>query len=280
MTIYAGKTALVTGARGIAAEIVENLYEQGANVIVVSSSASCVDLAQKLSNHGGTFDTSKVKKFFRIMSDPNDPSPPTNKIIGIQSDLSSAAAASELASKAVHASKETFGGKGKIDFLILCGGVMPMATLEQVTPETWTHIFNVNVVGPVFLAKALAPNITDGGRILFFSTSLTISSTIQPNYLPYTATKGAIEQVVRTLSKDPSLTSRGISTTALSPGPTATKLFLEGKPDALISGIKSANPYGRLGESEDIAAAVDAVLGPRSQWFNGANIRVNGGSIV
>jgi 3-oxoacyl-[acyl-carrier protein] reductase len=67
--------------------------------------------------------------------------------------------------------------------------------------------------------------------------------------------------------------------TTLSPGPTATELFITGKSDALVNGIKSANPYGRLGEPEDMSGAIDSILGA-GKWLNGANIRANGGSSV
>ena len=123
-----------------------------------------------------------------------------------------------------------------------------------------------------------------------------MASTVSPGYLTYIASKGklhvgmislandmsligAIEQTVRALSKDPLFVSRGISVTALSPGPTATELFMTGKPDALLNGIKSANPYGRLGEPEDIALGIDSIIGA-GKWLNGSNIRANGGSFV
>lgn len=90
---------------------------------------------------------------------------------------------------------------------------------------------------------------------------------------------GAIEQTVRALAKDQSLVSRGISVTTISPGPTETKMFMEGKPDSLINTIKNANPFGRLGQTDDIAKVVDGVL-LGGKWLNGANIRATGGSFV
>lgn len=76
------------------------------------------------------------------------------KAVGIRCDLSSDKAATELAKKAVDVAKTLPGNShGKIDYLILCAGVMPMKTLAEVDEQTWNHIFAVNVVGPVFLAK-------------------------------------------------------------------------------------------------------------------------------
>lgn len=69
--------------------------------------------------------------------------------------------------------------------------------------------------------------MTGGSRIVLLSTTLCHASTVTPNYLLYCSTKGAIEQMVRVLSKD--LARKDISVNAVSPGPTATELFMEGK---------------------------------------------------
>src|ERR1700761_2087183 len=96
-----------------------------------------------------------------------------------------------------------------------------------------------------------------GSKILFVSTSLTAGTNFTPGYLPYMASKGAIEQSVRVLSKD--LAKKGITVNAFAPGPTATELFLDGKPEALLNHIKSIIPFNKLGEPEEIADFV-AVL--------------------
>jgi len=76
------------------------------------------------------------------------------KAVGIRCDLSSSAAANELAKKVVDTAKTLPGNStGKIDYLILCAAVMPMKTLAEVDEQTWNHVFAVNVVGPVFLTK-------------------------------------------------------------------------------------------------------------------------------
>ncbi|PVF93175.1 NAD(P)-binding protein [Serendipita vermifera] len=267
--IYSGKTALVTGARGIAEAVVKSLFEKGANVIIVSSSSSCEKLASRVLSLGDDRDDAGGNA--------------VNKAVAIRSDLSSASAAAELAKKAISTAKSEFknthGHEGQIDYVILCGGIMPMATLEKVDEKTWEHIFAVNVVGPVFLVKELASHIANDGKILFFSSSLTMASSLPPAYLPYVASKGAIEQTSRALAKDPTLVSRGISSTVISPGPTSTKLFLDGKPQELINNFQNANPYHRLGDVEDIAATVDGIL-VAGKWLNGANVRANGGSFV
>ena len=96
-----------------------------------------------------------------------------------------------------------------------------------------------------------------------------------PNYLLYNASKGAIEQMTRVMSKD--LGRKGFTVNAIAPGPTATELFLKGKPEQLIKGIASMNPFNRLGEPDEIAGALMALVGEGGRWINGQVLRVNGG---
>lgn len=98
-----------------------------------------------------------------------------------------------------------------------------------------------------------------------------------PNYLLYVATKGAIEQMTRVLAKD--LGRREITVNCISPGPTGTELFFNGKSEALIKAIASWNPMNRIGSPEDIAKVVGFLAGPDSNWVNGQNLRANGGMV-
>lgn len=115
----------------------------------------------------------------------------------------------------------------------------------------------------------------EGSHIVFLSTTLTAASTVTPNYLLYCATKGAIEQMVRVMSKG--LAGKGISVNAVSPGPTATELFLRGKSPELLKTIAGFNPRNRIGTPEEIADSIMFLSGPGSHWVTGQVLRVNGG---
>jgi 3-oxoacyl-[acyl-carrier protein] reductase len=117
-----------------------------------------------------------------------------------------------------------------------------------------------------------------GSRLIFFSTGITHNSAVPPNYLLYAATKGAVEQIVRVMAKG--LAKKGINVNAVAPGPTATNLFFEGKPESLINMLKAQNPYGRLGEPDDVAKVVGFLSGDLSSWVDGQTIQVNGGAFV
>jgi 3-oxoacyl-[acyl-carrier protein] reductase len=71
---------------------------------------------------------------------------------------------------------------------------------------------------------------------------------------------------------------RDITVYAVAPGPTATPLFLDGKPAEVVDRMRQMAPLERLGEPKDIAEAVAFLAGP-ARWVNGQIIYVNGGVI-
>jgi 3-oxoacyl-[acyl-carrier protein] reductase len=79
------------------------------------------------------------------------------------------------------------------------------------------------------------------------------------------------------LSKE--LRGRNITVNAIAPGPTATDLFLKGKPQDEIDHLSKLAPLERLGQPEDIARAVSFLAGPDGGWINGQVLRANGGII-
>ncbi|KAL0631888.1 hypothetical protein Q9L58_009240 [Maublancomyces gigas] len=239
-----GKIALVTGAsKGIGKSVAENLIAQGATVVINYS---------------------------------RDPAPADALVAKFGADRSFAIKADvSIVSESQRLVSETIAKYGKIDILVLNAGVLPNKDLAGTTEEDFDRSFGVNVKGPYFITQAAAPHIPEGGKVIFFSTSLTAVSMLMPSYLLYIATKGAIEQMTRALAKD--LGRRGITVNCISPGPTGTDLFYQGKPDALIKTIASWNPMNRIGSPEEIAKVVGFLAGPESDWVNGQNLRANGG---
>jgi 3-oxoacyl-[acyl-carrier protein] reductase len=79
------------------------------------------------------------------------------------------------------------------------------------------------------------------------------------------------------LSKE--LRGRNITVNAIAPGPTATDLFLKGKPQNVIDELEKLAPLERLGEPDDIARVVSFLAGPDGAWINGQVLRANGGII-
>ena len=104
-----------------------------------------------------------------------------------------------------------------------------------------------------------------------------MTTLLQPTYGVYAATKAAVEVMTSVLTKE--LRGRNITVNAIAPGPTATRLFLNGKPQEVIDRLSKAAPLERLGQPEDIAAVVAFLAGPDGVWINGQTLRANGGII-
>ncbi|HWR86646.1 MAG TPA: SDR family oxidoreductase, partial [Rhodoglobus sp.] len=152
-------------------------------------------------------------------------------------------------------------------------GWTPFGDIEQAAIE---QLFAVHVTGPVLLTQRLAPMLTDGGRILNTSTGLARFA-VASGYSIYAAAKTAIETWTMYLAKD--LGPRGIAVNVIAPGATAT--------DFAGGAIRDDQSYrdvilptiamGRIGEPDDIGAAIAAVLDPRMGWVTAQRIEASGG---
>lgn len=169
--------------------------------------------------------------------------------------------------------KKTVARFSKIDILIANAGILPMKDLEGTSEADFDRCMSINVKGPYFLCQKALPYMAAGSRIVLVSTTLCAASTVTPNYLLYLTSKGAIEQMTRVLAKQ--LGPKKIAVNAIAPGPTATELFLEGKPEGMIKTIAGFSPQNRLGEPEEMAEAIRYLAS--TSWMSGQVMRVNGG---
>jgi 3-oxoacyl-[acyl-carrier protein] reductase len=133
----------------------------------------------------------------------------------------------------------------------------------------------VNLRGSFNVMREAARRLRAGGRVINVSSS--VVGLLQPTCGVYATTKAAIEAMTGVLAKE--MRGRGITVNAVAPGPTATALFLDGKPQDAVERLAKLAPLERLGTPEDIAAAVAFLAGPDGGWINGQTLRANGGII-
>ncbi len=162
-----------------------------------------------------------------------------------------------------------FGG---IDVVVNTAGIMLLSPLTELNFDDFDRMHRTNVRGTFVVSQQAARRVRSGGAIINFSTSVTKLAV--PAYTAYAATKGAVDAMTMILAKE--MRGRDITVNAVAPGPTATPLYFNGKPQEVIDRAKMAPPLERLGEPADIAEVVAFLAGP-ARWVNGQVIYANGG---
>lgn len=170
---------------------------------------------------------------------------------------------------AFEAVTDEFGG---IDVVVNTAGIMLLAPLVDFDLDDLDRMHRTNIRGTFVVSQLAARQVRDGGAIINFSTSV-VKMGLE-NYTAYAASKGAVDAMTMVLARE--LRGRDITVNAVAPGPTATPLFLDGKPDDVIDGLAQRSPLERLGQPEDIAEVVAFLAGP-GRWVNGQVIYPNGG---
>ena len=240
------KVAIVTGAsRGIGAAVAERLGRDGFSVIVnYSGSMEAADaLVRKIQDAGG-------------------------RALAVKADVSDARAVREMFETTV----SKFGG---VDVLVNNAGIMIQSNIADTDDASFDKQIAINLKGTFNALREGAKRLRNGGRIINFSSS--VVGLLQPTYAVYAGTKAAVEAMTSVLAKE--LRGRNITVNAIAPGPTATDLFLKGKPQAVIDHLTKLAPLERLGQPDDIARAVSFLAGPDGAWINGQVLRANGGII-
>lgn len=238
------KVVLITGSsRGIGAAIALKVSQAGAKVIInyAGGKEPAEKLAQEINFNGG-------------------------QALAIKADVSNSAEVKNLFD-------ESIAHFGKIDVLINNAGIMITKLIKDTTDEDFDRHFNINVKGTFNTMREAASKLADNGSIINFSTS--VNRIMLPGYATYVATKAAVEQLTRVFSKE--IGSRGINVNSVSPGPTNTELFTNGKSEEVIARLASLSAFNRIGETDDIANVVVFLASDDAKWINAQNIGVNGG---
>ena len=242
-----GKVAIVTGgSKGIGASIAEKLGEEGASVVVnySTSKAGADKIVKAIQQKGG-------------------------KAIAVQANLSEP-------KEIEHLFAETKKAFGKLDILVNNAGIYEFQPLDQITPEHFHKQFNINVLGLLLACRAALSHFdVSGGSIV------NISSVVSTSHIPYavvySATKGAVDAVTRTLASE--LGPRKIRVNSINPGMVQTEGtkaggFLEGD---FRQEMEAKTPLGRIGVPQDIAPAVAFLASDEASWITGESLVIAGG---
>jgi NAD(P)-dependent dehydrogenase (short-subunit alcohol dehydrogenase family) len=147
--------------------------------------------------------------------------------------------------------------------------------IETVTEAQFDGLMNVHLKGPFFLTQALLPLMKKGAAIVNLTSATTRIAT--PGVAPYAAFKGGLEVLTRYMAKE--FGERRIRVNSVAPGAIRTELGggLNEKFEALLA---SQTALGRVGEPEDVACVIGALLTSDGGWINAQSIEVAGGYLI
>ena len=159
--------------------------------------------------------------------------------------------------------------------LVACAGVGATGMLLDQSPEQWQRVLDVNLTGTWLTMRAVARTMIEaggGGSIVAVSS---ISGTVADRDMSaYCVSKAGVDMLVRVAAQE--WGPYGIRVNAIGPGVTRTPMLA--KPEALpgwVEGLTERSALGRLGEADDVAEAIVAVLG--MSWVTGQTVFADGG---
>jgi 3-oxoacyl-[acyl-carrier protein] reductase len=240
-----GMTALVTGASGgIGSAIARVLAGQGARLALSGSNPA------------------KLRAFRDELNEEFG-----HDHVEITCDLSNP----EQVEALVPAALDTLG---KLDILVNNAGITRDNLAMRMKDEEWDAVIRVNLEAAFRLMRAAAKPMMKArfGRIITITS--VVGTTGNPGQVNYAAAKGGLVAMSKSLGQE--LASRGITVNCVAPGFIRTAMT-EVLPDAQKDALNARIPMGRMGEGEDIGAAVAYLASREAGYMTGQTLHVNGG---
>jgi len=165
---------------------------------------------------------------------------------------------------------------GRLDVLVNNAGVYEFAPLEAVTAEHFHKQFNLNVLGLILATQEAAKLFgAEGGSVINISSI--VSTMGVPQAAVYSATKGAVDSITRSLAKE--LGPRKIRVNAINPGMIETEGFRTAgiHESDMRKQVEAQTPLGRIGQPGDIAPTAVFLASDASSWTTGETFLIAGG---
>ncbi|MGU3431006.1 SDR family NAD(P)-dependent oxidoreductase [Enterobacter hormaechei] len=249
------KITLVTGAnRGLGRNTALSIAERGGDVIV----------AYRGNEEQAKMVVAEIQSLGR-------------KAVALQLDLSNSATFPAFADMLRTRLLEVWG-RDTFDHLVNNAGHGEFAMLADTTEAQFDGLFNVHVKGVFFLVQALLPLMTNGGRIINFSSGLTRVS--YPGFSAYSAAKAAVEMLSVYMARE--LGSHGITVNTIAPGAIETDFgggLVRDNADVNAQ-FAAMTALGRVGVPDDIGPMVASLLREDNRWVTAQRIEVSGGQTI
>ena len=236
-----GKNALITGASGgIGGAIAKSLHAQGATVGLSGTRVAPLEaLAAELGERAYVL--------------------PCN--------LSDVEAVTALPKAAIAV-------MGSVDILVNNAGITRDNLFMRMSDDEWSSVLEVNLTSTMRLCKGAVRGMMKArwGRIINISSI--VGSTGNPGQANYAASKAGVVGMSKSIAYE--VASRGITVNCVAPGFITTAMTDKLNEDQK-SGILTQVPVGRMGEADEIAAAVVFLASTEAGYMTGATLHVNGG---
>lgn len=244
---FAGAAALITGgAHGIGRACAVRLAEEGARVAVAD------------------LDHQAAEQVLGTLA------PPAGRHLAVPLDVTDPSAVDQAFAEAAAA----FGG---IDVLInVAGGDTEHGRFEETDDDVWFQMFELNLLGTVRCCRAALRYLRQSARSPAIVNVSSVNALVAFASEPYSSAKAGIGSL--TMNLGGSLASEGIRVNAVAPGTIRTRNW-----DGQVGGadrMGSLYPLGRVGEPEDVAAAVAFLASSDAAWITGHTLPVDGGLLT
>ncbi len=248
-----GKTALVTGgARGLGRICAETLVAAGARVLIASRKAGdCLAAAEELSAFGSCE--------------------------GFGGDVGTEAGVEAMTA-------EVKARTDRLDILVNNSGATWGAPFEAFGWDAWQRVLSVNVIGLFTLTRNLMPMLVasaqpnDPSRIVNIG-SMVGTLPLADNAYSYATSKAGVHHLTRILANE--FAERSVNVNAIAPGPFKTRMTAHALGEAdMQAHAASTVPVGRIGEPDDLAAAILYLCGKGGSFVTGAILPLDGGLTV
>ena len=238
------RSVLVTGgSRGLGAGLVQAFLDAGDNVATCSRTP-----------------TETTDAWSR------DPAT-SERFLHEECDIADRSAAGALVSRVV----ERFG---QIDVLVNNAGIARDGVLGLTREEDVDQVIDLNLKGTIELTRVVSRRMLPQGSGRIINVSSIVGLTGYRGLSIYSATKAGLDGFTRSLARE--LGSRGITVNSVAPGYLRTEMS-HGLDEGQLAQIARRTPAGRLGDPEDVAAAVRFLASPEAAFVNGHVLVVDGG---
>ena len=236
------KVALVTGAsRGIGAAIAERLSGDGFSVAI-----GCISGREAADARAARIGSAIV-----VQGDLADPGVPARLV------------------------SETVDHFGHLDVLVNNAGFARAGKLPDVSVADFDAQVAVNLRAPLLMMQAALPHLEACGGCVVNISSLNGSRMPSRGAPIYSATKAGLDILTRSFAAD--LGPRGIRVNAVAPGATRTDTFMANASEEVRDFFVGRTALGRLGEPEEVAAAVAFLVSDDARWITGQILNASGG---